>query len=106
MKDALDARALASFVKTSGKRGLHVYVPLGASDSYERVRMLALGIAEEIVARRPALATLEKHPAKRPDKIFIDYLRNAFGRFPGAWRIVAIRGSSCCDVMAGISAPS
>jgi bifunctional non-homologous end joining protein LigD len=40
----------------------------------------AHGVAQELVSKYPELATLEVHPDKREDKIFIDYLRNSFGQ--------------------------
>jgi bifunctional non-homologous end joining protein LigD len=80
IKKLLDARKMPSFVKTSGKRGLHVYVPLRPGFSYGKVRAAARALAEEAVRGKPGLLSLEVHPAKRKDKIFIDYLRNAEGQ--------------------------
>lgn len=76
----LDELKLPSFIKTSGKRGLHVYVPLRGGYSYEQVRAFARRCAEKLVGRLPALASLEVHPRDRRDKIYIDYLRNSQGQ--------------------------
>ena len=80
VKEVLEELDIESHPKTSGKHGLHIYVPLCAKYSYEAVRSLAHQVAREVVRRHPKLSSLEKHPKDRQDKIFIDYLRNAFGQ--------------------------
>jgi len=80
LKKVLDARDIKSYPKTSGKRGLHVYVPLRAQYSYDKVHEYAHEIAKIVVEQNPTLTTLEVHPKKRKNKIFVDYLRNSFGQ--------------------------
>lgn len=80
LKGILDGLGIQSHPKTSGQSGLHVYVPLAAKYPYEKVRDFAHQVARILVDRHPKLASLEKHPRDRKDKIFIDYLRNAFGQ--------------------------
>lgn len=76
----LESKKIKSFPKTSGKRGLHVYVPLDSRYSYKAVREFARTIAEEVVAKIPDLASLEHWPAKRKNKVYVDVLRNAVGQ--------------------------
>ncbi len=84
VKNVLDTCGIQSYPKTSGKRGLHVYVPVGGKYTYENVRDFALRVADVVVERHLTLASLAKHPADRKDKIFIDYLRNSFGQTAAA----------------------
>ncbi len=76
-----DIAGIPSFCKTSGARGIHVYIPLGAVYSYEECRAFALLLAKMVVKALPELATLERSLAKRPpNKIYIDYLQNKKGQ--------------------------
>ncbi len=80
VKAALDKRKLPSFIKTSGKRGLHIYVPIGAKYPYDQVRAYAHELAKTLVADNPHLLSLAVHPKDRRDKIYVDYLRNSTGQ--------------------------
>jgi bifunctional non-homologous end joining protein LigD len=83
---ARDARALleeiglTSFVQTTGSRGLHVWVPLDRSATFDEVREIASQLAEALAARRPNERTTEQRKAKRGDRVFIDVARNAYGQ--------------------------
>lgn len=65
------------YLKTSGSRGLHIFVPLAPGYSYEQSRMVA-GVMAEIIARRlPGQVTTERVPAKRPKgTVYIDAPQN------------------------------
>ena len=76
----LDELGLHNFPKTSGQRGIHVYVPLGAKYSYDFVRKVARRAAEVLMARYPGLVTAERGEVHRKGKVFVDYLRNALGQ--------------------------
>ena len=67
---------LASFVKTTGGRGLHVVVPLTPQADWSDCLGFARAFAEALVRRQPALFTERFAKAGRDDKILIDYLRN------------------------------
>jgi bifunctional non-homologous end joining protein LigD len=83
---AKDARALlaeaglTSFVQTTGSRGLHVWVPLDRSATFDEVREIASDFAEALAARRPDERTTAQRKAKRGDRVFIDIARNAYGQ--------------------------
>jgi len=69
-----------SYPKTSGKTGIHIYVPLHAAYGYEQAKNFAHLMAIEINKRQPKLTSLERMPAKRPHKIYLDYLQNREGQ--------------------------
>lgn len=69
-----------NFPKTSGKRGIHIYVPLRAKYNYEQARNFAHLIAMEVHERQPKLTSLERSPSKRKHKIYLDYLQNSEGQ--------------------------
>jgi bifunctional non-homologous end joining protein LigD len=77
LKDLLAEQGLESFVKTSGKRGFHIYVPLARQNDFDRVRLFAEGIGRELEARMPDDVTLEPSLDKRPKKVFFDYSINS-----------------------------
>jgi bifunctional non-homologous end joining protein LigD len=71
---------LPTFVKTSGSTGLHVLIPLGARYTYEQSRTLGQLLAQIIVRRLPAIATIQRNLAARQGKVYIDYLQNRRGQ--------------------------
>jgi bifunctional non-homologous end joining protein LigD len=80
-KDVLDRLGLEAFAKTSGSRGLHLYVPLWAVHPYDEVAPLAEQIAALVVVENPELATRERSLKARPTgTIYIDHLQNAYGK--------------------------
>lgn len=68
------------YCKTSGKRGLHVVVPLAAQYDSASVRTAAAATAERVHRLLPALTSLERSPSKRRHRVYIDYTRNSFGK--------------------------
>jgi hypothetical protein len=79
VRDALDALGLASWPKTSGKRGLHVYVRIEPRWTFDEVRRAALALAREVERRAPKLATSKWWKEERRG-VFIDYNQNAKDR--------------------------
>jgi bifunctional non-homologous end joining protein LigD len=78
---ALDTLSMPSFVKTTGSRGLHVYVPIRRGPVQKQVWTFAKALARELAARHPALMTAEYRVANRPrGRVLIDYNQNAWGR--------------------------
>ena len=78
-------------MKTSGGRGLHVFVPLRRGAAQEQVRAYAAGIAAELAAEHPTLVTVEARKAKRRAPVYLDIMRNASGQtivppFSVRWR--------------------
>jgi bifunctional non-homologous end joining protein LigD len=81
VRDALDSLKMRSVVKTTGSRGLHVYVPIVRDPVQKEVWTFAKALAVELAARHPALMTAEYRVAKRPKgRVLVDYNQNAWGR--------------------------
>jgi len=81
VRDALEALAMPRLVKTTGSRGLHVYVPIVRGPVQKDVWTFAKALAVELASRHPALMTAEYRVAKRPrGRVLVDYNQNAWGR--------------------------
>jgi bifunctional non-homologous end joining protein LigD len=78
--EALDALKMPSYVKTTGSRGLHVYVPIVRGPGQKQVWTFAKALAQELARRQPALITGEYRVAKRPrGRVLVDYNQNRWG---------------------------
>src|SRR5437764_9946145 len=72
---------MPSLVKTTGSRGLHVYVPIVRGPVQKEVWTFAKALAHELALRHPALITAEYKVARRPrGRVLVDYNQNAWGR--------------------------
>ena len=81
VREALDALRMPSYVKTTGSKGLHVYVPIVRGPVQKQVWTFAKALARELAARHPALITAEYRVSKRPrGRVLVDYNQNAWGR--------------------------
>jgi bifunctional non-homologous end joining protein LigD len=80
LRRLLERIEVPSYVKTSGKTGLHVLVPLGARYGYEETRAFARLLALLGVEAAPAIATVERPLAARGGKVYIDWGQNAPGQ--------------------------
>ncbi len=81
VRDALDALKLTSYPKTTGSRGIHVYVPIRRGPTQKEVWAFAKALAIELAARNRPLMTAEYRVANRPPKrVLVDYNQNAWGR--------------------------
>jgi bifunctional non-homologous end joining protein LigD len=80
LKDLLDSLSLSSFVKTTGKTGLHIYVPIIRHFSYDEVRSAAETIGRFLMQAHPKDITMEWHTEKRAGKIFFDHGQNTKGK--------------------------
>src|SRR4029079_1504757 len=79
--DALDTLQMPSLVKTTGSKGIHVYVPIVRGPIQKQVWTFAKALAQELAARNPRLLTAEYKVAKRPrGRVLVDYNQNAWGR--------------------------
>jgi bifunctional non-homologous end joining protein LigD len=71
---------LPSYVKTTGKTGLHILLPLGRQCTYEQSRMLGELLARVVLRELNDIATITRHVTKRGDKVYLDYLQNRHGQ--------------------------
>jgi bifunctional non-homologous end joining protein LigD len=79
VKEALDELNLVSFPKTSGSRGLHVFVPLRVGPDFDEVLAFSRSICERLAAAHPKELTVEQRLEARGDRTYLDWLRNGFG---------------------------
>ena len=80
VREALDTLKMRSVVKTTGSKGLHVYVPIVRGPEQGEVRTFAHVLAQELSRRHPALITAEYRVAKRPrGRVLVDYNQNRWG---------------------------
>ena len=93
LKALLDELGIAAFPKTTGNRGLHIYVRLEPRwDSYQ-VRSAAVAAARELERRRPDILTAAWWKEERGERIFVDYNQNAPHKTVfGAWGVRARAG--------------
>lgn len=80
VRRVLDTAGAESYCKTSGKTGLHVYVPLGGCCTYEQARQFAEIIARLAHREIPKTTSLERNPARRQKKVYLDFLQNRRGQ--------------------------
>lgn len=80
VKDALDALELVSFVKTSGARGVHVFVPIRLGPDSEQVKDFAATLGAHLARAFPDELTVEGRIAKRKGRVYLDPFRNGFGQ--------------------------
>jgi bifunctional non-homologous end joining protein LigD len=77
LRAILDRLSLPSWIKTSGSKGLQVYVPVAASTGYERTRTFAHLMARIVEQSHPDLVVTRQERAARPGKVLIDWSQNA-----------------------------
>ena len=81
VRDALAALGMTSYAKTTGSRGVHVYVPIVRGPTQKQVWTFAKAFAQTLAKREPKLITAEYRIAKRPaGRVLVDYNQNAWGR--------------------------
>jgi bifunctional non-homologous end joining protein LigD len=81
VRTALETLRMRPLVKTSGSKGLHVYVPIVRGPVQKVVWTFAKALAVELASRNPTLMTSEYRVAKRPKgRVLVDYNQNAWGR--------------------------
>jgi bifunctional non-homologous end joining protein LigD len=79
VKSALDEVGLTSFPKTSGSRGLHVFVPLRLGPTYDEVLPFAKQLCERLADDHPKELTVEQRIEARGQRVYLDAFRNSFG---------------------------
>jgi DNA ligase D len=101
LKALLDEVGVRSYPKTTGNRGLHVYVRLEPRwDSYE-VRSAAIAVARELERRRPDIITAAWWKEERGKRLFLDYNQNAPHKTVfGAWSVRARPGGQVSTPLA------
>jgi len=81
VRDALSALQIRSYAKTTGSRGIHVYVPIVRGPDQKQVWAFAKKFSKELEQRHPKVVTAEYRVAKRPKgRVLVDYNQNAWNR--------------------------
>ena len=80
LKEILDQLSLSSFLKTSGKTGLHIYVPVLRQYNYTITRKTCELVGRFLMQQRPMDVTMEWSVSKRSGKIFLDHNQNVRGK--------------------------
>jgi bifunctional non-homologous end joining protein LigD len=80
LKDLLDMLTINSYVKTSGKTGLHIFVPINNRYSFDQTRRFAETIGKMLVRRYPQKVTMQWDTDKRKGKVFFDHNQNSIGK--------------------------
>ena len=81
VRDALTTLGMKPYVKTTGSRGLHVYVALKRGPLQDVVHTFAKALATELASRNPKLMTVGYRVAARPKgRVVVDYKQNAWGQ--------------------------
>ncbi len=87
-------KGLRPFVMTTGSKGLHVVMPIKPRHNFDTIREFAKKTSKELVEKYPKKFTLETRKNKRKGRLFLDYLRNAYGQTSVApYSLRAIEGA-------------
>jgi bifunctional non-homologous end joining protein LigD len=80
-RDVIADLRLKSYAKTSGSRGIHIYVPVKPEYAYGQIADIAAQIAKLITEETPDSATVERSKSKRrPSQIYVDHMQNVYGK--------------------------
>jgi bifunctional non-homologous end joining protein LigD len=100
VRDELELLGVTGHVKTSGARGLHIYLPMRPGTPFEAGQLFCRLIASVVAGRHPDAATVERAVKRRdPSAIYLDCLQNAFGK------TLACAYSARASAFAGVSTP-
>ncbi len=98
--DVLERVGVPGFPKTSGSKGLHIFIPLQPGTPYQAGMLFCQIVATMVAATHPKVATVERTVSKRkPGTIYVDYLQNIEGK------TLACAYSARASHFAGVSTP-
>ena len=80
VKEVCDAWGIPVYPKTSGKTGIHIFIPTGSKYTDDQCRNLAHLIVIEVNKRQPKVTSIERNPKKREHRIYLDWLQNREGQ--------------------------
>jgi bifunctional non-homologous end joining protein LigD len=80
LHEALDSLGMPNLAKTTGSKGIHIYVPIERGPTQKQVWSVAKALAVNLESRHPRLITAEYRIANRPaGRVLVDYNQNAWG---------------------------
>src|SRR4030095_3297326 len=81
LKTALDSLKMPSYAKTTGSKGIHIYIPIQRGPTQKQVWTFAKEFSHAVASQMPELLTAVYHVSKRPKgRVLVDYNQNAWGR--------------------------
>lgn len=80
LKEILDLLQVPAYVKTSGGKGIHVFIPVLPKYSYDQTREFSHLVSQMVLKKLPEIVSLERSPAKRKGKVYLDFLQNGKGK--------------------------
>jgi bifunctional non-homologous end joining protein LigD len=111
LREVLSAMSLQAFVKTTGKTGLHIFVPIERTISTDQAREVCRLVGAHLLSKFPKDITMDWAVEKRTGKIFFDHNMNGRGRtlnaaysprrIPGAWVATPVTWEELGDVEPG-----
>jgi bifunctional non-homologous end joining protein LigD len=99
VRDELTALGASAFAKTSGSRGVHVFVPMPRGTPFQAGLLYAQIVATMVARKHPRHATVERSVAARGRRVYVDYMQNMRGK------TLASVYSARANGWAGVSAP-
>jgi bifunctional non-homologous end joining protein LigD len=97
--EELDKLKVTAFPKTSGSRGVHIYIPLREGTPYEAGMIFCQIVATIVAEKHPKIATVQRTVRARGQKVYVDYLQNIEGKS------LACAYSARASDFAGVSTP-
>jgi len=79
LREKLEDLGLKPFVKTSGKKGLHIVIPIQREQTFKQTRAFAHRIGQHLM-KETEIVVSELTDTKKPGKVFVDYTQNSHGR--------------------------
>jgi len=102
LHDALTSLKMPAYPKTTGSKGIHVYIPIVRGPLQKDVWTFAKALAQELASRHPSLMTSEYKVANRPKgRVLVDYNQNAWGRTLAS--IYSVRPTKTASVSAPVT---
>jgi len=99
VREELQALGAPAFAKTSGSRGLHVYVPMPPDTPYQAGLLFCQIVATMVARKHPQAATIERSLKARGRRVYVDYLQNVRGK------TLASAYGARANAFAGVSTP-
>lgn len=80
LKKILDQLGAPAYIKTSGSKGLHLYIPLKTDYTYQQTQTFAKLLGVQVRSMYPDLVSLDRMPKDRQNRVYVDFLQNARGK--------------------------
>lgn len=80
VKEILDSLGIKGYLKTSGGKGLHIFIPVKPKYTYDQTRDFSHIISQAVHKALPDITSLERMPKKRIGKVYLDFLQNGRGK--------------------------